>query len=275
MGEDGGFACAPLPLGGKYRLLAQDRRAGSAGIVSHDFELTAAQPFQEANLDFVPGRTLRIRTLDPEGKPFPGQSVTLTYQNAWSQFNAGELKPSHRSMSERTFSAITDGDGIVEFQHFNDDLPSGWKLSSAPTERLLGESLEIKRNVSEYTTRYRPGVIVTGRVVRSDNDQPVVGKYVYCSFSGPTYETARTLRNSVQTDSEGRFELLLEALPYSLRVFGFQIEALETSDGPVPLEREQVPLRNPPLPEPRRPLPSVKLPFPIRSPLTIKVTPDS
>ncbi|MCA9095922.1 MAG: hypothetical protein KDA68_20725, partial [Planctomycetaceae bacterium] len=106
-GENHEFACAPLPLGGVYRFIANDRRPGSAAIALFDFAITREMPFPKADLKFLPGREITARVLDPDGKPVPNFRVALKYSNEYEIYNTGSEKPSHHGSSEKPFSVYT------------------------------------------------------------------------------------------------------------------------------------------------------------------------
>lgn len=261
-GDHQEFACAPLPLGGTYRLIANDRRPGSAALSIYDFTVTSEQPFEQAEIRFPEGRTINVRLLDPDGTPVPNQTVTLEYSNEFEFFNFGETRRAGVTGGGKSFKLQTDTNGVASFHHLQDGLPSNWKVSVDPGDSFLGEIHLVSPNVSDYDLQLRPAIVFTGTLLDAETGKPLSEKSVYCASSGRSNGYPMVLPDTMnRTDAEGRFKLLLDNVTYQLTVFGCRIESLQSGTEEIPVSREQ--------PNSDR----IQLPYPIPTPLTIKVTP--
>jgi beta-lactamase regulating signal transducer with metallopeptidase domain len=104
------FSAQPLPLGGKYVLLA--RRQGTY-VASEPIELTEAQPIREITLKLAPGQEVKGKVLDENNQPVANAEVSLAFMSIYSSFFGSQSK-------------FTDKEGEFSFERVNPEVPGSY-----------------------------------------------------------------------------------------------------------------------------------------------------
>jgi hypothetical protein len=108
------FTAQPLPLGGRYMLVA---RRNSKLVVSPVFHLTEAQPVREIRLQLAQGMTLQGEVTDDTGQPVAGVKLELNYDTTYHHGFSG------------IGNAVSDQEGGFQFDGINPDVPGYYTVT--------------------------------------------------------------------------------------------------------------------------------------------------
>ena len=198
----------PVPLGGKYIIVASDDRPdNNARVMGPILTVDEKQPIQEVELRFVEGVTLAVRVNDDAGQPLPGVDVSLHYSSA---HNHGFGGPTHK----------TDRLGRYRFQHVNAGLPGEYHLDIRPAARFQGRRVPARFNDKPIVVRLQPGLSAAGVLIDDASGWPIPDAVV---SAYPAEYRAAGYHGVIKTRTNQRGEFRfdnLEDIRYRLRVKG-------------------------------------------------------
>lgn len=195
------FLAQPLPLGGKYLLVAHIRnRFAASPIVS----LTEQDPIQEVKIRLAKGGELGGVVVDEAGLGLRDVKVGLNYSTHYS----------HDFVIEE--SAVSDHQGRFAFHGINTDLPGGYEFTvrAHPGYRPVMRQAVVNGEAAKLVLRR--GDALAGIVLNHETGNPLAGVEVYVlpdQFKiGDTFLDA-----DGKTDNQGRFKFsTLEKREYRL-----------------------------------------------------------
>jgi hypothetical protein len=152
---------------------------------------------KEYTITLDPGLTVKVRLVDPDGKPVSGASVGG--QSTWSLWTPNQ-KPE------------------VELTEYNPDRPRS--VLFLHPEKGIGKLVEpTKGDVGPWDVKLEPTGSVTGRLVTADG-KPVANAVLQVHYRLPGHDawTPSFAHDEARTDDQGRFRLanLVGGLKYSV-----------------------------------------------------------
>jgi hypothetical protein len=105
------FAAQPLPLGGKYALVAHRDRTYA---VSETIALTEAQPIRQLVVRMAPGIRVEGRVVDQAKKPVAGAPLSLSYELPSGSFSSEAVR--------------TDSEGRFAIEGVNPNVPGSYTM---------------------------------------------------------------------------------------------------------------------------------------------------
>lgn len=206
---DARYVISPLPLGGKYVIVAH---TGDLYMVSEQVELDETRPIRKLDMTLPEGRTLELRILDENGKPKPSVPVRFDF----------DLQNGHGFSRQARY---TDIEGKVVIDRFNPKVPGIYRVvvKDVPGYRPLTKDVE---NFDEpLEIKLERGKVVKGNVIDDETGWPIPGAEVYAlptDFSIPEPTTYLDADNV--TDEQGRFKFSTMARrEYQLHVRSAQL----------------------------------------------------
>ncbi len=184
---DGTFNASPLPLGGKYAIVAHIKNRYA---VSEPFLLTNKEPTQEVTLQFVEGVSVTGRVTDTEGNPI----------------STIELHPGYSSPYHHSFGFVnlfTDNEGRFKLENLNPDVPGHYTLRIPCRKDYRPKHIEFETSDSPLTIRLEKGYTVEGKVIEAESGYPVPGVEVYAIAS--PYDNMPTAEAESTTNEDGFF----------------------------------------------------------------------
>jgi hypothetical protein len=208
-GRTGRFLITPVPLGGKYRIVASHSETGNnARTISDLLTIDAKQPIHEVTLKLPPGQTLAGQVVDRDGRPVAGAGLSLDWASPYSHGFSGGTQN-------------TDAEGRFDFQRVNGDLPGELSVHVRPTQRHPGKQVAVKVDFGRpMRIVLEEGQSVSGVVIDSETGRAIAAARI---SAGPVDWPAGSYRGTVSTvaDVQGRFRFdNLEKRTYWLRVEG-------------------------------------------------------
>ncbi len=201
---DGRFAFSPVPLRGRYRVLAKARES-EARALSEIATLDVEHPLVEFELKFAAGETLRGRVVAPDGRPGSGTRISFDYS-------------SPHGTSYGDSDVTTDEQGRFAFDHVDPDLPGRYSLTVRPTETFRGRRLDVQDVAGPLTIRLKPGLHLSGVLIDAATREALVDTEVAAwveDFRNVEYGIPVETR----TDHQGHFAFKnLEPTVYRFRV---------------------------------------------------------
>jgi beta-lactamase regulating signal transducer with metallopeptidase domain len=157
-----------VPLGGRYRILARESSDTSfVWAVSEEVVIDEKQPIAKVRLVLPQGKPLRIKVLDPEGRPVANQPIKLEIG-----FSQREPAYSFSSGLERR----TGADGVAVFDGIALDADiSPLRVSfyvTAPPTRFIGSSRQIDPQ-RPVVLRLRRGLSAAGVLIDAESGKPI------------------------------------------------------------------------------------------------------
>ena len=156
------------PLGGRYRVLAREQTESQyLWAVSDEVTLDENQPIAKVRLALPEGQPLRIKVVDPDGRPVAKQPVHLEVG-----FSQAEPPSSFATNLDRR----TDADGLAFFDHLalNADITPlrvTYYVSTPPT-RFMGFVTEFDPR-RPLEIRLQRGLSASGVVVEAATGKPI------------------------------------------------------------------------------------------------------
>lgn len=215
------YSAQPLPLGGKYLLVAHK---GEAYVASPPVTLTEAQPVRECSFRLAPGVTVAGQVCDAEGKPLPNARVSL------------ELTLTKYSHSFGGSEVGTDREGRFRFERVNPEMPGTYTIDVKPDVKFapLRAEVDFKRLPLQLTLA--KSVSVWGKVLDAAGKPIPFAEVTAHPKAQPGY-------HKTQADEHGRFQLDgLAQQPYDLcaRVPGMPVvTATGGQEKPVILRKQE------------------------------------
>lgn len=202
--DRGTFNATPLPLGGKYAIVAYE---DNAFAMSDAYSLDEKNPIVNANLTLPQGADIEGRLLDPNGIPAHNE-VALEFS----------VKNGEHSWGRSGVQVQPDQTGRFAFENVNPG-PAGMCFI-----RVIGgrgyrpARREVKDLRSPVVIQLEKGRRVTGTVIDDTTGWPVPGVEVYAqSADGPQggyRRDAELLEADGRTDPQGRFTFSNMAADY-------------------------------------------------------------
>ncbi len=184
------YVISPLPLGGKYVVIAHRR---DLYTVSDQIELDETQPIVQLDMTLDKGRTFEVRVVDEDGKPMPSAPVEFDYSTPWN----------HGYGHEATFTNL---EGRLVIDRFNPNVPGVYRVvvKDLPGYRPVNKKVEDYDRPLEI--RLEKGHVVTGTVVDDQTGWPIPGAEVYALPTDYTVPEPTTYLDADDaTDEQGRF----------------------------------------------------------------------
>lgn len=189
---DARYVLSPLPLGGKYVVIAHRQ---DLYMVSDPIELNETGPIQRLDMTLEKGITFEIKIVDEDGKPKPSVPVWLDYNTPW-----------HHGFS-REASYTTNSEGKFVVDRFNPKVPGVYQV----IVKDLPGYRPVKKKIEDFdkplVIKLERGHIVKGIVVDNETGWPIPGIEVYAlpkDFSYP--EPTTYLEADEVTDENGKFQ---------------------------------------------------------------------
>ena len=183
------YVITPLPLGGKYRVVAHKE---SLYMVSEEIRLDEEMPIRQLDMKLPAGRPFKVKILDENGKPMSSAPIGFSYD-----------MPSHGFSRDGGF---TDTDGILVIKNINPDVPGDYQI----VVKNIAGYRPVKRKIENFNDpleiKLEKGHVVTGVVIDDETGRPIPGVEVYAipeDFSIP--EPTTYLDSDDVTDKLGRF----------------------------------------------------------------------
>lgn len=210
-----------VPIGGRYRVLAYEQTETSyVWAISDEVTIDESNPISQMNIQLAPGSDIKIKLLDPEGRPVPRQQVHLSI--------GFSLKTMFSSKSSSTgfstgMNAESDADGVVLLKRVaseNAANPVECKLRlRVLPDRFTGEEFEVD-SLKPIEVRLKKGLSASGVLIHSATGKPVQNIEVRLhpvDWSKAKYKDSIAMR----TDAEGRFRFeALEGIQYRAYLHG-------------------------------------------------------
>jgi hypothetical protein len=206
---DARYVISPLPLGGKYVVVAHRQ---DLYMVSDPIELDEATPIRRLDMILDKGTIFEVRIVDENGRPKPSVPARLDYDTLWGHGFSRQPK-------------YTNAEGRLIITHFNPKAPGVYRV----IVKDLPEYRPVNKKVDNYggplEIRLQRGHVVTGTVVDDETGRPIPGAEVYAlptDFSVP--EPTTYLDADDATNEQGRFRFSTMAeREYQLHVRSAQL----------------------------------------------------
>jgi hypothetical protein len=202
------FLAQPLPLGGKYAVVAHRKQSF---VISETVELGEAAPIRQLLLKLAPGIELRGRVVDWAQKPIAAVPIGFCY----TTFDHGF----------ETEAVLTDADGRFGFREVNPDVRGGYTISVRNVPGLQSYSAKVDFRKLPMSVVLVRGEKLEGSVVDDKTGYPIPGATVM-AFPHEVIEKTGNGFLSVETatDQDGRFRFTTMAKhQYQLLVQSAQI----------------------------------------------------
>lgn len=202
--NDGRFMLSPIPLAGRYRVLAKAAKS-EARALSAIFELGPEQPLREVELRLVEGVTLRGQVLGPDGRPVAGAALAFGYTSPHSSsYGEADVK--------------TDAEGRFTFQRLDPDLPGEYSLTLRHTETLRGRYIEIDNPAEPLVIHAKTGEQLSGVLLDAGTERPLADTKI-TAWLADYRDVEYGVPITTTTDLAGRFEFKnLEPTAYHLKI---------------------------------------------------------
>ena len=166
---DGTFATGGLPLGATLRLTA-DADAGSEAYGHGDtFTVTREDPVFTGTVVLPDGVDVRVRALDPDGRPVVGHPLHLSFRSADRSASGAERETDARG--EVVFRGVNTGlDGT---HAITSDTAPGVVADSAETGGWLEAEVPVPAAGGDVEIRLQPGRVLRGRIVDDATGRPM------------------------------------------------------------------------------------------------------
>jgi hypothetical protein len=201
------FSAQPLPLGGKYLILAHRRHTYAASEV---ISVTEQMPIQTATFKIPPGVVVKGRVLGDQGQPLPRVPVELGFV----------AKYSHSFGSQ---PILTDEAGWFQFEGVNPAAPGSYHVTVRGVPGFQPANRPVHFDKSPLVITLRRGVSVAGVVLDRATAKPIPSAKVraYLLDDSRPFEGS----SEAETRPDGRFLLDgLDRKTYQLFVTGVEME---------------------------------------------------
>ncbi len=219
----------PTDADGRFRLPALAPGETTLTVVAHGWVPQLRKVNVQADpspQDFrmAPGKTIRLRIVDADGKPVPKAAVTLTGWRGGESLESN-FSPAHPKVPDPKIPNKADADGVWEWTWAPDDpvKVSIWSKGFASPE------LEIAGGAAERTVTLKAEHLVTGRVTDAATGKPIPA-FTVVPVDVFGKDNLSAARGNAKPGQDGRLSFLATRtdIPQRLRV-----EALgyRTQDG--------------------------------------------
>ena len=211
------FAAQPLPLGGKYIILAH---VDCQYIGSEPILLTEKNPIQEITLKKVKGVTVRGRVLDPSGNPVTNAEVSFGFTS----------ESSHSFGSQPVLTSIN---GDFAFDKVNPEAPGSYSVTVGHAKGLQPKTQKVNFRKEQLLIKLEKGLNLKGVVVDDASGVPI-SKARVCAVPDSTYNSSGNgwIPRYATTDVNGTFEFTdLSAGSFNLLVY--ETELISPKNTPV------------------------------------------
>jgi hypothetical protein len=206
------FSAQPLPLGGRYIILAHRRHTYAA---SESIELTEAQPIREITLKLAPGQEVKGRVLDESNQPVPNAEVSFSFVSIHSSSFGSQGK-------------FTDREGEFRLERVNPEVPGFYQvlIQHVPDYQPLLQKVDF--NKLPLVLRLKKGLVLEGVVM----DQTTGGVIPNARVNArprriEKFGTDIPLSLEATTDVDGRFKFT-DMADWEYNLFVQESEATET-----------------------------------------------
>ena len=182
------FSAQPLPLRGKYVILAHRRDTYAA---SEPITLNEALPIREITIKLPLGQEVRGKVLDDKNQPVPNAEVSLSLVSIYSGSygNQGQL---------------TDKEGEFRFERVNPDVPGSYQINVQHVPGFQPVNQKFNFNKLPPVVRLEKGLSLEGKVLDQASGAPIPGAQVNAI---PQFDSPKNSMNlQAKTDVEGRFK---------------------------------------------------------------------
>ena len=187
---DARYVISPLPLGGKYVVIAHKKYLYT---VSEQIMLDETGPIRRLDMTLPEGRAFDVRIVDENGKAMPSVPVKLDYDTPWNHGFSRE-------------AMYTNAEGKLVVERFNPNVPGSYWAVVKDLAGYRPVRKKIVNTQEPLEIKLEKGHVVTGIVVDVDTGMPIPGVEVYAlptDFSVP--EPTTYLDADQATDKQGRF----------------------------------------------------------------------
>ncbi len=204
-----------VPIGGRYRVLAYEQTETSyVWAISDEVTIDESNPISQMNIQLPPGHDLKVKLLDPDGRPVSRQKVHLSIE-----FNLATLFSAKKSTTgfSTGINAESDSDGMVVLKGIASEQAASpvdckLRLRIIP-DRFTGDQIDIDSR-KPIEVRLKKGISASGVLIHSATGKPVPNIEVRLhpvDWSKAKYKDSIAMR----TDTEGRFHFeALEGIQY-------------------------------------------------------------
>lgn len=183
------YSVQPLPLGGKYRIIAHRH---DSYAVSETIALTEEQPIRQVDLVFPRGVRLTGQVLQPDGSPAAGMEYGLSFvANKAGSFGWGPR--------------FTDSQGRFTCENVNPNADGRYILTVKSNKTWRPAQIDIKDFEKEITVTLAEGAVAVGRIVDNATGWPIPGVQVRAWCYDRFTNESEHLNAEAETDNDGRF----------------------------------------------------------------------
>lgn len=206
------YVISPLPLGGKYVVIAHK---GDLYTVSDQIELDETQPIRQLDITLAKGRTFEVRIVDENGKPQPSVPVEFNYSTPWSH-----------GYSRR--ASYTNVEGRLAIGRVNPNAPGVYRVVVKDVPGYRPVKMKVENFDRTLEVKLERGHVVTGTVVDDQTGWPIPRAEVYALPTDYRVPEPTTYLNADNvTDEQGRFRFSTMARrEYQLNVRSAQVAKL-------------------------------------------------
>ena len=193
------FSAQPLPLGGKYVILAYRHFTYAA---SEPMALSEAQPIRRITLKLPPGTEVRGQVLDDQGHPVPRAEVSLTFTSDYGPKFGGQ-------------SQLTDTEGGFRLERVNPQAPGSYTITVRQVPGCQAWSQQVNFKRLPLVIALEKGMSLEGTVLDLTTGLPIPKAKI--TATSPGHPNAASPGLDTITDAHGRFKFT-ELGPESYRL---------------------------------------------------------
>jgi beta-lactamase regulating signal transducer with metallopeptidase domain len=197
------YMAQPLPLGGKYMIVAH---RGYSFITSPVIDLTEKNPITKIDLRLAKGTDVGGRVTDNSGIPIEGIKVLLDFSTTYGHgFTVGD-------------GVVTDPNGNFRFPGVNLEASGSYSVQIEAQNGFRPARMAVPKN-GPITFVLNRGVVLSGVVLNESTGNPLSGVDLYAipEKLRPN-ESFEFLNADAKTDSTGHFQFSsLESRNYKVR----------------------------------------------------------
>lgn len=185
------YTLSPLPLGGRYAVIA---RRDHTYVASEPIRLDEARPIRQVDLRLPEGVAFEVRVLGPEGGAMEGVPCELDFR-------------SEKYGSFGTSPKYTDASGRAVFEHVNPDIDGTYTFRTDSRRGVRNARIKAVDVTEELIVQLEPGAVASGYVIDEATGWPIPGAAVQANYSDYKNDEYEYLKAEAPTDRNGFFRL--------------------------------------------------------------------